>query len=138
MVVSTETPDWRPNRSAYICPGCNTAIPFGTETTEPPDNCPKCRRRLYIPKVIGQKTFGRGRCEHDEQDEQGTPTTASYVPGKLRRVHIAASVFFGLLTVALCLLWVRSYWRCDIVSRLDISLALSSTLAGSHASKGGS
>ncbi|MGD9632266.1 MAG: hypothetical protein AB7G28_25845 [Pirellulales bacterium] len=28
-----------------------------------------------------------------------------------RRIRIAASVFFGLLTVALCVLWVRSYWR---------------------------
>lgn len=30
-----------------------------------------------------------------------------------RRARIAVSVFFGLLTVALCVLWVRSYWRVD-------------------------
>ena len=28
----------------------------------------------------------------------------------LRRLRIAASVFFALVTVALCLLWVRSHW----------------------------
>ena len=31
----------------------------------------------------------------------------------IRRVRIAVSVFFGVLTVALCVLWVRSYWRID-------------------------
>ncbi|MGD9632267.1 MAG: hypothetical protein AB7G28_25850 [Pirellulales bacterium] len=30
-----------------------------------------------------------------------------------RKLRIAVSVFFGLLTVALCVLWVRSYWRVD-------------------------
>ena len=33
-----------------------------------------------------------------------------------RRVRIAVSVFFGVLTVAMCVLWVRSYfWRERIV-----------------------
>lgn len=30
-----------------------------------------------------------------------------------RNLRIAVSVFFGLLTVALCVLWVRSFWRMD-------------------------
>jgi len=30
-----------------------------------------------------------------------------------RKLRIAVSVFFGLLTLALCVLWVRSYWRWD-------------------------
>ena len=36
----------------------------------------------------------------------------------IRRVRIAVSVFFGVMTVALCVLWVRSYWRLDFVSRI--------------------
>jgi len=32
-----------------------------------------------------------------------------------RKLRIAASVFFGLLTVALCVLWVRSYWHMEQV-----------------------
>jgi len=32
----------------------------------------------------------------------------------IRRVRIAVSVFFGVLTVALCVLWVRSYFSFDI------------------------
>ncbi len=31
-------------------------------------------------------------------------------PKWLRRLRIGTSAFFGLLTVALCVLWVRSYW----------------------------
>jgi hypothetical protein len=34
-------------------------------------------------------------------------------PLRFRRTRIAVSVFFGVLTVLLCLLWVRSYWRFD-------------------------
>jgi len=34
-------------------------------------------------------------------------------PRKRRRLRVAWSVFFGVLTVALCVLWVRSYWRQD-------------------------
>ena len=33
----------------------------------------------------------------------------------IRRVRIAVSVFFGLLTLALCVLWVRSYWYVEQV-----------------------
>lgn len=32
---------------------------------------------------------------------------------RFRRTRIAVSVFFGLLTVALCALWVRSYYGID-------------------------
>ncbi len=32
---------------------------------------------------------------------------------KIRKLRIAVSVFFGLLAVALCVLWVRSYWWID-------------------------
>jgi hypothetical protein len=32
-----------------------------------------------------------------------------------RKLRIAVSVFFGVLTVALCMLWVRSYWRADSI-----------------------
>ena len=38
-------------------------------------------------------------------------------PQFIRRLRIAASVFFALMTVALCVLWVRSYWRSDVVAR---------------------
>ena len=32
-----------------------------------------------------------------------------------RRLRIAVSVFFGVLTVLVCVLWVRSYWRVDML-----------------------
>ena len=34
-------------------------------------------------------------------------------PRRFRKLRIAASVFFGAMTVALCVLWVRSYWQAD-------------------------
>ena len=38
----------------------------------------------------------------------------------IRRVRIAVSVFFGVVAVAvLCVLWVRSYWWNEMVSRSD-------------------
>jgi hypothetical protein len=42
-----------------------------------------------------------------------TPTAdVSAKPRRFRRLRIAMSVFFGVVTVALCVLWVRSYsWR---------------------------
>jgi hypothetical protein len=36
-------------------------------------------------------------------------------PQFFRRLRIAASVFFAVVTAALCLLWVRSYSRVDIL-----------------------
>ena len=52
MMVSLGTPEDQPRWTTYLCPGCKTPIPFGTEEKAPPDNCPKCRRRLYIPTVM--------------------------------------------------------------------------------------
>jgi hypothetical protein len=40
---------------------------------------------------------------------------ASKPPMRFRRTRLAVSVFFGALTVALCLLWVRSYWYRDAI-----------------------
>jgi hypothetical protein len=39
----------------------------------------------------------------------------------VRRLRIAASVFFAIAAVAFISLWLRSYWRCDIISRVDAS-----------------
>lgn len=36
-----------------------------------------------------------------------------------RRVRISVSVFFAVLAVLLCVLWVRSYWVTDLISRID-------------------
>jgi hypothetical protein len=33
----------------------------------------------------------------------------------VRKLRIAASVFFAVATVALCVLWVRSYWWADSI-----------------------
>lgn len=34
-------------------------------------------------------------------------------PQLIRRLRTVASVFFAVVTVALCVLWVRSYWQID-------------------------
>lgn len=39
-------------RPVYVCPGCKARIPFGTESEPPPDRCPECFRRLWIPSVV--------------------------------------------------------------------------------------
>jgi hypothetical protein len=36
-------------------------------------------------------------------------------PQLIRRLRIAASVFFAVVTLALCVLWVRSYWFRDVI-----------------------
>jgi hypothetical protein len=36
-----------------------------------------------------------------------------------RKLRIAVSVFFRVLTVALCVLWVRSYSTIDIYQRVE-------------------
>jgi|SRR4051794_1936312 hypothetical protein len=36
---------------------------------------------------------------------------------RFRKLRIAWSVFWGLACVVLIALWVRSYWRCDVLSR---------------------
>jgi hypothetical protein len=45
--------------------------------------------------------------------------SAATLPGMVRKLRIAVSVFFGLLTVALCVLWVRSYWWGECVFRAN-------------------
>jgi hypothetical protein len=40
-------------------------------------------------------------------------------PQLIRRLRIAASVFFAVVAVALCMLWVRSYWQSNILFRVD-------------------
>ena len=47
-------------------------------------------------------------------DPSLTVDAPSNPPRRFRRTRIAVSVFFGLLTVALCVLWVRSYYRIDL------------------------
>lgn len=34
----------------------------------------------------------------------------------VRKLRTAVSMFFGVLTVALCVLWVRSYWLNEVVT----------------------
>lgn len=48
-----------------------------------------------------------------------TPTIdASSKPlHRFRRTRTAVSVFFVVLTMALCVMWVRSYGRADVISR---------------------
>jgi hypothetical protein len=41
-----------------------------------------------------------------------------------RKLRIAVSVFFGLLTVSLCVLWVRSFWRLDQWDRFNRTFAV--------------
>ena len=41
-----------------------------------------------------------------------------------RKARIAVSVFFGMLAVALCVLWVRSYWRMDQVTKFDADFTM--------------
>jgi hypothetical protein len=58
-----------------------------------------------------------------------TPVVDSHSrpPRRFRRTRIAVSVFFGVLTLLILVLWARSYWRSDkIVSTGDAgTLALS-------------
>jgi hypothetical protein len=71
----------------------------------------------------------------DETPESDVP---SKPPMQLRRVRIAVSAFFGVLSVALCVLWVRSYSRCDIVTRTTILPFLGNTSANLSALSTGS
>jgi hypothetical protein len=42
-------------------------------------------------------------------------------PQLTRRIRLAASVFFTMIVVAICVLWFRSHSRCDYVQRVNIS-----------------
>jgi hypothetical protein len=46
-------------------------------------------------------------------DPTPTADNPSQPPRRFRRTRIAVSILFGVLTVALCVLWVRSYWWKD-------------------------
>jgi hypothetical protein len=48
-----------------------------------------------------------------------------------RRLRIAVSVFFAVLTVLVCVLWVRSYWVTDLVSRID-SRSIATTIGSQY------
>ena len=101
MLVSSETPDRQPGRRMYVCPGCKTQIPFGTETSEPPDNCPKCRRRLYIPTIMGEVTYGGVRDVREDQTEEQALATAPNKRISLRTLLIATTLIaVGLGLVA--------------------------------------
>jgi hypothetical protein len=49
---------------------------------------------------------------------------------KFRKLRIAWSVFCGIACVLLIVLWVRSYWRAELVARLNDRWAL--TLGSNH------
>jgi hypothetical protein len=52
-------------------------------------------------------------------------------PQLIRRLRIAASVFFAVVAVALCVLWVRSYWLADVLAlRLGDRSLLAHSLDG--------
>lgn len=46
-------------------------------------------------------------------DPTSTVDASSKSPQRFRRTRIAVSLFFAVLTMALCVLWARSYWRHD-------------------------
>jgi uncharacterized protein YlaI len=102
MLVATGTPDREPGPRMYVCPGCKTRIPFGTETSEPPDNCPKCRRRLYIPTIVGAETRGRARDERDEQPDESIQVVP--VPSRQSKVRDALLIVLILLAVGLMII----------------------------------
>ena len=43
---------------------------------------------------------------------------------KYRKLRIAWSVAWGVVAVLLCVLWVRSYWKCDYVECVSKDLVL--------------
>ncbi len=113
MTVLLGTPEDQPHRTIYICPGCSTPIPFGTDTTAPPANCPTCKRRLYIPSVLTLAELYRRRDKQKATTNQPTVRQAStndVKPMRYRKLRIAWSVGWGLAAVLLIVLWVRSYW----------------------------
>jgi hypothetical protein len=44
-----------------------------------------------------------------------TPDHPTTSPTRFRRTRIAVSVVFGVVTLLLMMMWVRSYWRADVV-----------------------
>jgi hypothetical protein len=60
-------------------------------------------------------------------DDQRVDRESSGV--RFRKLRIAWSVLWGVVAVLLCVLWVRSYSRNDLISRIDAGLL---TTIGSH------
>ena len=90
MRVASEMPDWQPNRRMYICPGCKTPIPFGTETSAPPDNCPTCRRRLYIPTMMCSEIRAQRGNKPEGTAEHADALLAVATPTGFRKARIIA------------------------------------------------
>ena len=42
---------------------------------------------------------------------------------KYRKLRIAWSVGWGILCLLLIALWVRSYWRCDVIERSSVGIS---------------
>lgn len=53
--------------------------------------------------------------------EANSPRGFCYTGGMARKTRIGVSVFFGLLTVAFVVLWVRSYAAEELISRTSVS-----------------
>jgi len=53
------------------------------------------------------------------RDTSRSPCVVHCPAAMKHRLRIAASVFFAVVTVALCVLWVRSYWRGDVLFLAD-------------------
>jgi DNA-directed RNA polymerase subunit RPC12/RpoP len=109
MLVASGTPDRQPEPRMYVCPGCKTRIPLGTETSSAPDNCPKCRRRLFIPTLIGEGTYGRVRDPRDRDD----PDLNTQITAPSRRI-----IFRTLLIATLCLTVGLALWQLARVLQL--------------------
>ena len=87
-----------PARSNYVCPGCKTQIPYGTQTNPPPDHCPTCLRGLSIPT----------RLEH----VPGKPQFIAGHQGRTanRRGNRAVLAFWRLRAIQLTVIALYSAW----------------------------
>jgi hypothetical protein len=65
---------------------------------------------LVYPRIAGQHRIDALELDHSRP--RGT-LAGMEKQAVIRRVRIAVSLFFGVLTVALCVLWVRSYSYSD-------------------------
>jgi hypothetical protein len=67
-----------------------------------------------IPVDFGQKPDAdRASLGWGHSGDSTAPVSVCYTTAMPRKLRIAVSVFFGLLTVALCVLWVRSFSRYE-------------------------
>ena len=51
-------------RPVYLCPGCKAQVQFGTVSAPPPNRCPNCQRRLYIPTNLEQDSLIEVTCSN--------------------------------------------------------------------------